>query len=157
MFTGGQVKTEKVFEHINDVGNGLLLQGDLHNAFGKLKWGIEPRQEVGQPWRYYIRTFQRVMFVRGGGSDGAEIEFDRHTTHRLPDPELCKLHLAVCRVTHACGAAEVLEDLFYHDPDVVGPVAGSFTLPTMPDFDDFVLPYLQRRLFEESLVVDPIA
>jgi len=156
MFTGGQLTTTQVSKRINDLGNGLLLEGNLHHAFGKLKLGIEPRQEVGQPWRYYIRTFQRVLFVRGGGGDGAEIDFNRQTTHPLPHPELCKLHLAVCGVAHACGAAEVLDDLFYHDPDVLGPVAGSFTLPTMPGSNDFVLPYLERRLFEESLVSDSI-
>ena len=106
-----------------------------------------------------MKAFRSFGFIRGTvvtnslTADGMELIFGRQNTDSLPDPHLCDLHLAVCHVAHACGAAEVLDILFYHDPDVVGPVAGSFTLPNVPGFGGFVLPYFERRLFEESLVM----
>lgn len=80
--------------------------------------------------------------------------------HPLPSPSLCALHLAVsamaCAMAHACGAAGIFKRLFEHDMDIVGPVAGSYALPSDPTTDDFVIPYLERRLFEESACVPPI-
>lgn len=160
MFTGGQVTTNQVSVDINDLSNGLLLQKDLHAAFGNLKWGIKTKQDQGShAWRYYMETFTGFGFLRGTvgtnsrRANGMELIFGRRNTDFLPNPDLCDLHLAICRVAHACGAAEVLDKLFYHDPDVVGPVAGSYTLPHVPGFGDFTLPYFERRLREESLVV----
>ncbi|CAG8689574.1 12785_t:CDS:2 [Acaulospora colombiana] len=69
--------------------------------------------------------------------------------------DLCALHLAVCAVASACGAANVFDKLFEHDPDIVGPVAGHYTLPTDPISDRFIIPYFERRLFEESVYVSP--
>jgi len=169
MFTGHRVTADQVSKDINNLSNGLLLERNLHTTFGNLEWGIEATlDEDGQTWRYYMETFEQFSFNHGHRSDGIklissdsangiELIFNRQTLHPLPDPNLCELHLAVCRVAHACGAAEVLDMLFYHDPEVIGPVSGSYTLPTAPDFDDFVLHYFDRRLHEESLLVGPVA
>ena len=55
---------------------------------------------------------------------------NRTTSHPLPNPWLCELHLALCRVAHACGAAKALDEVFYYDLDIMCPVAGEYTLPT---------------------------
>jgi len=44
MFIGDQVKAEQVSADVNDLSNGLVLEMNLHHAFGELKWGIETRQ-----------------------------------------------------------------------------------------------------------------
>jgi len=146
-----------------------MLQHDLHDTYGKLRWGIEAKEDQdGQPWRYCMRVFQPFTFIhqnstgrqevrKSANADRLEIIFNPMANDPLPDPALCNLHLAVCRVARACGAAKVLDMLFYHDPDLIGPAAGSYTLPADPDSGDFVLPYFERRLFEESLVVAPVS
>ena len=104
-----------------------------------------------------MEVFGRFGFLRGKDYTDSrfmkeiDLIFSCRDTDSLTDPHLCDLHLAVCRVAHACGAAEVLDNLFYHDPDIVGPDADSSTLPTVPGFGDFALPYFERRLIEESL------
>ena len=35
----------------------------------------------------------------------------------LPDPMICNLHLAVARVSHACGASEVFDQFLDDDDD----------------------------------------
>ena len=110
-----------------------------------------------------MEMFGQFGFLRGtrvtDSRSAGEIEliFSCQNPESLPDPHHCDLHLAVCRVAHACGAAEVLDNLFYHDPDIVGPDADSSTLPTVPGFGDFALPYFERRLIEESLSSEPVS
>jgi hypothetical protein len=74
------------------------------------------------------------------------------TGHNPPSAELCALHPTVCAVASACGVADVFNKLSEHDPDVVGSVAGQYTLPTDPTSNYFVIP-LERRWFEESIYV----
>ena len=48
----------------------------------------------------------------GAGEDGDEIYFGTDLGGRLvalPDPRICNLRLAVCRVSYSCGAS----DIFY--------------------------------------------
>ena len=54
--------------------------------------------------------------------DGDEIHFGAGTGGRLvalPDPRICNLHLAVCRVSYACGVSEIF-DQFLDDEDDAG-------------------------------------
>ena len=109
------MNVDRIRTGINDLGNGLLLEPTLHKPFGCLRWGIEPWYD-GKIWRYRIETFDSGFFARGSARDGAEIVSNRTAGHPLPDLQLCGLHLVVCRV--AC-AAETLNDLFFHDPNIV--------------------------------------
>ena len=63
--------------------------------------------------------------------DGDEIHFGTGVGGRqvaLPDPRICNLHLAVCRVSYACGASEIFDqfvdgeddDAFQHVPVYFG-------------------------------------
>jgi hypothetical protein len=61
----------------------------------------------------FIQEGGEIKF--GNGADGAAI--------KLPDPHLCNLHLAVCRVFAASGFAEVVEK-YYRDTGDVAPVLG---------------------------------
>jgi len=63
-----------------------------------------------------------VQFIQDGGEiklgnglDGAAI--------KLPDPQLCNLHLAVCQVFTASGFAEVVEK-YYSDTGDIAPELG---------------------------------
>ena len=52
--------------------------------------------------------------------DGDEIHFGTGTGGRLvarPDPKICNLHLAVCRVSHACGASETFDQFVGEEDD----------------------------------------
>ena len=155
MFTGDDSIADIVKENINSVENGILLQTDVHRAFGTLGWGIETEEENGV-YKYYIKRFRKkIQFFRPGVGDGTELHFSTASGHKPPSPALCALHLKVCTVAHACSAAGVFHDLFKHDPDIIGRVAGSSELPTDPTLDDFMISYLERRLFEESAYIPP--
>ena len=154
MFTG-DTKVQDLLQDINAVENGILLQHDAHVAFRGLRWGIETRTENGI-CRYFIKGFGHVSFVRQGVGSGTELHFSSDSGHSLPNPDICALHLAVCEVAAACGAADVFDKLFEHDPDTIGPLSGGYTLPTDPTSDGIVVPYFERRLFEESIHVPPL-
>ena len=151
MFTG-DTKIQHILHDINVAENGILLQHDVHTAFGDFRWGIETKTEIGN-CRYFIKEFRAAFFYRPEVGTGTELHFSSESGHRPPHPDLCALHLAVCAVASACGATKVFDKLFEHDPDIVGPVAGQYTLPTDPILDRFVVPYFERRLFEESVYV----
>ncbi|SRR5258706_12881245 len=155
MFTG-DTKIQDILHDINAVENGILLETNAHVAFGNLKWGIETKTENGN-CRYFIKAFGNVFFYPQGVGTGTELRFSNESGHNPPDPDLCALHLAVCAVASACGAADVFEKLFENDPDIIGPVSGQYTLPTDPTSDDFVVPYFERRLVEESILLPPNA
>src|SRR5258706_4385229 len=154
MFTG-DTKIQDILHDINAVENGILLEKNAHTAFGGLEWGIETRTEKGV-CRYFIKTFGDVGFIRQEVGSGTELHFSSDSGHNPPDPDICALHLAVCAVGSACGAADVFDELFEHDPDIIGPVSDQYTLPTDPTSDDYVVPYFERRLVEESILVPPL-
>jgi hypothetical protein len=154
MFTG-DTKIQGILQDINVIENGILLQHDVHVAFGNLAWGIETKTQNGN-CRYFIKAFRcGIYFQRPGVTTGTELQFSDESGHNPPNPDMCRLHLAVRAVAHACGAAAVFDKLFEHDPDIIGPVAGQYTLPADPLSDRLVIPYLERRLFEEKAHVPP--
>ena len=152
----GDIKIQNILYDVNVVENGRLLEHNVHATFGNLGWGIETKTENGN-CRYFINAFRRhVYFQRPGVGTGTELHFSNESGHNPPDSDLCALHLAVCVVASACGAADVFDKLFEDDPDIIGPVSGNYTLPTNPTSDDFVVPYFERRLVEESILVPPL-
>jgi len=156
MFTGS-TKVQDILHDINVVENGMLLEWNTHSAFGDLALGFETRTENGD-CRYFIKEFRPpAFFYPPGVGTGIEMHFSKESSHNLPNPDVrCALHLAVCAVATACGAADVFDKLFEHDPDIIGPVAGPYMLPTDPISDRFVIPYFEGRLFEESAYVPPL-
>jgi len=156
MFTG-DTKIQNILHDINVVENGILLEHNVHSAFGDLAWGIETETANGD-CRYFIKEFRLGgFFHRSGVGSGTELHFSNESGHNLPNPDVSALHLAVCAVASACGAADVFDELFEHDPDIAGPVAGPHTLPTDPVSDRFLVPYFERRLFfEQSTYVPPL-
>jgi hypothetical protein len=151
MFTG-DTQIQHIVQDINVVENGILLEANVHRAFGNLRWGIETQTQNGI-CRYSIKAFRRGI---PGVTTGTELHFSDESGLNPPNPDLCRLHLAVCEVAHACGAAEVFDKLFEHDPDIIGPVAGQYTLPADPTSDRFVISYFERRLCEERIHVAPV-
>ena len=148
MFTGDNSIAD-IVQDINCVENGILLEMSAQHAFGNLGWGIAMRMENGV-CIYAIKTFRKkIRFYWMTVGDGTELYFSSASGHASPSPALCAHNLAVCYVVHACGAA-VFNSLFQRDPDIIGSMAGSYVLPIFPADDDFVIPYFQRRLFEEQ-------
>jgi len=155
MFTG-DTRIQDILHDINVVENGVLLQRDAHSTFGDLAWGIETMKENGD-CRYFIKEFRPpVFFYPPGVGTGTELHLSKEPDHNRPNPDVCALHLAVCAVVAVCGAADLFDKLFEHDPDIIGPVAGPNTLPTDPISDRFLIPYFERRLFQESIYVPPL-
>jgi hypothetical protein len=153
MFTG-DTTIQHILHDINAVENGILLEYNVHDAFGDLGWGIDTETENGN-CRYFIRPFRCVYFQCPGVGDGTELYFSIKSSHSPPNPDLCRLHLAVCAVAHTCDAAAVFDKLLRHDPDIIDPAFGQYTLPTDPISDPFFISYFERRLFEESIQVPP--
>ena len=153
IFTG-DTKIENIVRDINVVENGILLEKNVHAAFGDLDWGMETKTGDGV-CHYFIKAFRSVYFQRPGVETGTELHFSNESGLNPPSPDLCALHLAVCAVASACGVADVFNDLFEDDPDIIGPVSGEYTLPTDPTSDDFLIPYFERRLYEEESVHVP--
>lgn len=113
-----------------------------------LAWGIEAILSNDQ-WKYYyriVRPDRLCATIRL--KDGDEIHLGTGIGDRqiaLPDPRICNLHLAVSRVSYACGASEIF-DQFINDEDDEGyelPVY--FGAPFVPD------DVLMRKL-ETSLI-----
>jgi len=114
MFTGHQLRTENIRNLINHPANFINIE--WHTCLSmdqRLAWGIEARS-VNNEWKYYFRTVKPAGVPRFVAlKDGDEIQFGRGSggaTIALPDPWACNLHLAICRVFAAPGAAESLSN-----------------------------------------------
>ncbi|PPQ65835.1 hypothetical protein CVT24_012062 [Panaeolus cyanescens] len=99
---------------INHPRNAINLLKDAHHAMrSRMAWGIEAIS-VGDSWKYFYRVVRpnaqcasdtniedgdELCFGQGEGGDRVE----------LPSPQLCNLHLAVCRIAHASGADELFD------------------------------------------------
>ena len=73
---------------------------------------------------------EEIIF--GRGVDGSDVPF--------PDPMICNLHLAVARVSHACGASEVFDQFPDDDDEDACDVSVRFGGPFMSDEDACDLP-----------------
>jgi hypothetical protein len=84
--------------------------------------------------------------------DGDEISFNGGNNGDMidgPDPEYCNLKLAIARALHACGAAEIIAEIYGNDDDddlIVQPIY--FGGPYVSDevlcrrVDDRLAPYV---------------
>ncbi|KIM25968.1 hypothetical protein M408DRAFT_25855 [Serendipita vermifera MAFF 305830] len=110
---------------VNDPSNGMLLDPNCHHTFDKLQWSIEAKLQSGSTTVYEYRV--RIVKNPDAGLATAKlVDLDQKntpltfqtgsTTIAAPNPDWCNLHLAVCRVVHAAGLADVLE-AFVNDFD----------------------------------------
>jgi hypothetical protein len=95
--------------------------------------------------RYYYRVIKpdfhsRLIAV----TDGEELLFGRGVLSQpeyLPNPHYCNIKLAVGRILHACGAAEIIDYLFhlYEDSHREGAMTFLDGSPAMLDLLDATL------------------
>jgi len=122
-FTGFALDAETIQNYLNHPRNALNLESSAHELMDKyLGWGIEAISSDDQ-WKYYYRIVRPDrLSATTRLKDGDEILFGAGIgCHKiaLPDPRLCNVHLAVCRVSYACGASEIF-DQFLDDEDDEG-------------------------------------
>ncbi|KAI6117319.1 hypothetical protein EDD17DRAFT_1881031 [Pisolithus thermaeus] len=112
-FSGFALDAEAIQNHLNHPRNVLNLESNAHDMMDKhMGWGIEAISSDDQD---RLSATTRLK-------DGDEIHFGAGIgSHQiaLPDPRICNIHLAVCRVSYACGASEVF-DQFLDDEDDEG-------------------------------------
>ena len=126
-----------VLENINLPRNAFNIQNDAHDSFDALQWGIEAIQADGQvnsfiapqtiqPLNYYWKqtTYRFRQVGRAcatiNRADGDVITFNGGTSGTMidgPDPAFCNLHLAIARVFHASGAADIIAEVYTDDDD----------------------------------------
>jgi len=117
MFAGERVR-DLVIQYLNHTGNVMNIQSDAHTAYDSLRWGIEAQSHDNGKVKYIFRTIppspnSSPGFIRL--REGDEINFGQgpegERFGRGPLPLLCNLQLAVARVLHMSGAAEIIAQL----------------------------------------------
>ena len=142
MFTGGD-SIARIVQDINCIEAVYSLTPTYTGNSGN---------EDGE-WRLPLlhQAFRKgIHFLREGVGDGTELN---SLIHLLISPRVLRCAHSTSRFVlwpHACATADVFNSLFQHDPDIIGPITRSYALSTSPSDDNFVIPYLQRRLFEEQ-------
>ena len=126
-----------VLENINHPRNAFNVESNAHDSFDALRWGIEAIQADGQvnsfiapqtiqPLNYYWKqtTYRFRQVVPASPTirreDGDVISFNGGTDGTMiegPDPAFCNLHLAIARVLHASGAADIIAQVYGDDDD----------------------------------------
>ena len=139
MFTGRQLAAE-VISNINHPCNAFNAESNAHESYDKLAWGIEAvkvdsevnnipshpfihsRELTPEQWKYFFREIRTdeiaaTITLRNGdeiifqgGPDGQVIN--------KPNPEYCNLKLAIARALHACGAADVIDEMYGDGDDI---------------------------------------
>jgi len=113
-YTGKKITARLIQDLINDPQNALNLQQDAHSSFDSFSWGIEAelQENTTDVYRYRFRSVAPKKVPQSIKlRDGDEIDFGRGKFPddvRFPNPIFCNLKLAIARVLHASGAAEVL-------------------------------------------------
>ncbi|KAF8241359.1 hypothetical protein K440DRAFT_665351 [Wilcoxina mikolae CBS 423.85] len=123
-FTGGRIPVGDLAGNaINGMGNILMMEMNAHDSFDSFEWGIETFEEDDGNTIYRFKKISpaaRRNFVIGKIPDGTIVSFgngNNQGEHPLPDPGLLRLHLAICRVMHMCGMAEVIRDIRRRDSE----------------------------------------
>jgi len=118
-FTGRSI-TKEVKDNINHPCNAFNAESNAHDSYDKLEWGIEAVGNGGE-CKYLFREIREgiaptINLVEGqeiifgnGDSDGEVID--------KPNPEYCNIKLALARAMHACGAADIIAEMYGDDDD----------------------------------------
>ncbi|KAI6122895.1 hypothetical protein EDD16DRAFT_1569460 [Pisolithus croceorrhizus] len=120
-FSGFALDAETLQSHLNHPRNALNLESNARDIMDKhMGWGIEAIFSDDQ-WKYYYRVVrQDRLSATTRLKDGDEIHFGAGIGgHQisLPDPRICNIHLAVCRVSYACGASEIFDQFLDNEDD----------------------------------------
>jgi len=105
-----------VLENINHPRNAFNVETNAHDSFDALKWGIEAIQAEGQTTYRFRRVAQVSPTICR--KDGDVISFNSGMNGTMidgPDPVFCNLHLAIARVLHASGAADIIAEVYSDD------------------------------------------
>jgi hypothetical protein len=138
-FTGRAITAEVVHGNINHPSNAFNAESNAHESFDKLEWGIEAVEQPGgrvshpissidhtlripsQQCRYFFRAI-RYPAPTIRLHDGDEIVFcNGNTSHMIdpPNPSFCNLKLTLARVMHACGASDLIAELYGDDDEAI--------------------------------------
>jgi hypothetical protein len=146
---------------INDARNGMMMQHDTHDTFDDYKIGIEPQTRPDGTIAYVLRLLSQRLPSELQGKDGMHLQFGAwqqryfpNKQYELPDPELLRTHLAIGRVLHASGAAEVVDQILREEEDMkqtVGSLSGVTTgnmdrEEGSEPWDSIALRYVDRSL-----------
>jgi len=150
---------------INHPSNAFNAELNAHESYNKLAWGIEAVEANGQvniiseqgsreltlsQWKYYFREIRHAEISPTIKlSDGQEIIFGRGPNGQVidkPNPEYCNIKLAIARVMHACGAADIIAEMDWDDDDdkAIDNQPVYFGGPFIPD--DTLFRRLENRL-----------
>jgi len=134
-----------VSDNINHPCNALNVQVNARDSFDKLAWDIEAVKEGNvvsdvqvwpggsrelrlSQWKYVFRRVRRKDFSSTIAlADGEEIRFGcgQGSWVDKPNPDCCSIKLAIAHALHACGAADVITEI-YGDDRLLSP--SQFTL-----------------------------
>jgi len=100
------ILTELNGPNIHRLENGFTMAVDLHNSFDNLRLWFE-HMTVNT---YRLHTLDpRLLPLQHLGPNPVITFTSTDHSLPLPNPEYLKLHAAVCRVAHMCGAADHLD------------------------------------------------
>jgi hypothetical protein len=166
-FTGNQLSAGAIRENINHPRNAFNVERNAHDRFEQLNWGIEATHANGQvnglwwlcsskPKFELQQTIYRYRKVASSSPtirrrDGDEIFFNGGLNGNMvdgPNPEFCNLKLAIARALHACGAANIIAEIYDNDGDEFFMQPSYFGGPFVSDealcrrLDDRLAPYV---------------
>lgn len=97
---------------VDDPSNGIMLQGDIHNNFDKLKIYLEQTERENE---YVVREIEGRPWIHPRVLVGKVITFRNHDVSTqdlpLPNPHFIALHAGLSRILHMSGASEVFAQI----------------------------------------------
>ena len=123
------------------MSNAILVDPNSHLSFNLFCFAIGADTATSPP-TYYLEAFEDMTpILTAKASDKTPIPFGRVRNQDLPDPALCNVRLAISRVAHACGAAEVVDRILRDEEDMSERLPNAPGSSTVPE-----LFYFNRRL-----------
>ncbi|KAG1747795.1 uncharacterized protein EDB91DRAFT_1114873 [Suillus paluster] len=109
---------------VDDPSNGMMLQGDVHTVFDKLKVYLEQTERENE---YVVKEVSSRRWIHRDILDRT-ITFRNHAAPTrdipLPNPHFITLHAAISRILHMSGAAEVFAQILDRYDGAAGGNAG---------------------------------
>ncbi|KAF9472842.1 hypothetical protein BDN70DRAFT_886520 [Pholiota conissans] len=110
-WTGIDLDSLVIREKINTSSNAILMNiSDLQAQFAKFKIWFEPIP--GHENHYTVKTSRRVRLLNGKVNAIARFRSREDSSGgiELPDPAFLRIHAALAKVLHACGAVDVFDE-----------------------------------------------
>ncbi|KAG1747728.1 uncharacterized protein EDB91DRAFT_1114510 [Suillus paluster] len=109
---------------VDDPSNGMMLQGDVHTVFDKLKVYLEQTERENE---YIVKEVSSRRWIHRDVLDRT-IAFQNHAAPTrdipLPNPHFIALHAAISPILHMSGAAEVFAQILDRYDGAAGGNAG---------------------------------